>query len=121
MGIVICPLGFDDPDNKRPEYSFREVDFYAFIPHHSQAKYGVKTHRLSLRKNLRTGLFEVYRYYYVEGREEVAFEGSFREALDFANNEVKKYWGDFGRTEPDEVCQHRYPKIDEWFCPYRNR
>jgi hypothetical protein len=119
MGVIICPLGFDDPDPKRPEYSFHEVDFYAYVPYVSRMRYGVKLHRLSLRKNLRTGLFEVYRYY-PEGHEEVVFQGSFKEALEFGNKEVEKYWGDFGRNEPYEECQHRYPKIDRIFCPYRD-
>jgi hypothetical protein len=115
--MIICELGFNEPDPNNPKYSFREVDFYAYIPYNSQLKFNMKTHRLSLRKNLETGKFEVYRYYYDEEKEEVAFEGGFIEALQFANNEWDKYWSHLGRREHDIPCRHKYPHIDTWFCP----
>jgi hypothetical protein len=117
MGIIICEKGFDDPDNKNPDYSMREVDFYAFVPFVKQREYGVKSHRLSLRKNLKTKKFEVYRFYSDTGEEEVVFSGDFNGALSFANKEREKYWGFIGKIEPDIACQHEYPIIDKWFCP----
>jgi hypothetical protein len=99
----------------------REVDYYAFVPYVSQVKYSVESHRLSLRKNLETGLFEVYRYYYKDDREEVVFAGSFTDALRFACEETNKYWGFMYRREPDIPCEHKYPKIDKWFCPFTMR
>jgi len=121
MGMIICPLGFDDPDPIKPEHSFREVDIYAWIPYHFTDE--IPNHRLSLRKNLKTGLFELYRYYYHDETEEVIFKGEFEQALIKANDEWNRFhscWSGILR-EPDEPCQHRYPKIDTWFCPYRNR
>lgn len=118
MGIVICELGFDKPDPRNPTYSLREVDFYAWIPFVAQIKYGIRNHRLSLRKNLVTGKFEVYRYYLYERREEVVFTGDFQEALEFANCEWDKYFSEIEWSrEPDEPCQHKWPKIDTFFCP----
>jgi hypothetical protein len=114
--MIICELGFEEPD-KNPRYSFREVDFYAFVPYQSQIKYGVKSHRLSLRKNLEENKFEVYRYYYDEKREEIAFSGEFEMALEFANKETNKFWGFFGYREKDKPCSHKYPNIDTYFCP----
>jgi hypothetical protein len=115
--MIICELGFNDPDPKKPKYSMREIDFYAFIPYDVQQKLHVKSHRLSLRRNLETGRFEVYRYYYIQENEEVAFSGSFEEALEFANREANKYWGHLGRRETDKPCKHKHPQIDLFFCP----
>jgi hypothetical protein len=117
MGIIICEFGFEDPDNKNPNYSFHEVDFYAFIPYQKQKEYGIKSHRLSLRKNLKTKKFEIYRFYHYTEEEEVVFSGDFKEALKFAYEERKKYWGFLGEIEPDIPCEHKYPNIDRWFCP----
>jgi hypothetical protein len=117
--LIICELGFEEPDVKNPRYSFREVDFYAFVPYQSQQKYGVKSHRLSLRKNLITNKFEVYRFFHDEKREEVAFSGSFEEALRFANRETNKFWSFLGDREEDKPCFHKYPNIDTFFCPKR--
>jgi hypothetical protein len=120
VDLIICEFGFNEPD-KNPKYSMREVDFYAFIPHSSQREFNVRSHRLSLRKNLETGKFEVYRYYYEDDTEEVAFEGRFEDALEFANREVNKYWGFLGKREPDIPCEHKPPNIDSIFCPKARR
>ncbi len=50
----------------------------------------VKNHRLSLRKNLRSGLFEVYRKYSI-GNEEVVFQGPLVEALKIGDNECIRF------------------------------
>lgn len=47
---------------------------------------GVKNHRLSLRKNLRPELFEVYRKYSVE-KEEAVFQESLDESLKAGDGE----------------------------------
>jgi len=62
------------------------------------------------------GFFEVYRFYHETLKEEVVFEGTLEKALEFGDNEVKRFWGSFGRREPDMVCQHKPPIIDR-FCP----
>ena len=117
MGIIICEYGFNKPDPKNPQYSLREVDFYNFIPYDSQKKYGIESHRLSLRKNLATGKFEIYRFFYENEKEETIFTGNLEECLKFAHKEWMKYWGHLGKREPDKVCKHKYPTIDRFFCP----
>jgi hypothetical protein len=122
--MIVCESEFEDPDPQNPGYSFTEVDFYAWIPWESQQRYGVENHRLSLRKNLKTGEYEVYRAY-MERKliargglvvitnepmeaEEAAFRSkSLKEALAFANAEVRRFHGHDPR---DEVCRHRWPK-----------
>lgn len=116
--IVICELGFRYPDPKNPKYSRREVDFYMWVPVTARKKYHIGNHRLSLRKNLITGEFEVYRYFYEDGKEEVAFSGDFEGALEFAGREWNRYFGLAGwRRVPDKPCQHEPPDIDHFFCP----
>ena len=97
-----------------------EVDYYAWIPAGSH----LQNHRLSLRKNLKTGKYEVYRRFfsrYTAARrglvistgvdmhcENVVFSGeSLEEAIDFAHKECVKFHGKSNRK--DEVCQHEYP------------
>lgn len=114
--MIICEYGFEEPDSSRPMYSHHEVDFYGHIPYPKTNE--IRQHRLSLRKNLMTGKFEVYRFYHHNCVEEVIFSGSLEEALKVAYLEVKKYWGSLGKIEPDLPCLHEYPQIDEHFCPY---
>jgi hypothetical protein len=123
--MIICESEFERPDPNNPDYSLAEVDFYAWIP----ATCGFPNHRLSLRKNLKTGEYEVYRAY-VEARliargplmvitneptekEEVAFRSkSLEEAIAFARSEVKRF---HGHDTNDRVCTHRYPN-KSMFC-----
>jgi len=120
LGIVICEFGFDLPDAKRPKYSMREVDYYAFIPFKAREK--VRNHRLTLRKNLETKEFEVYRFYYEAKTEEVVFSSkSLAEAIKFADGQWNKFFGSNFKKEPDILCQHKKPIIDHPFCPYSEK
>lgn len=126
--MIVCESEFDEPDPRNPEYSLTEIDFYGWIPLDS----GFPNHRLSLRKNLRTGEYEVYRAYSTPKliargglliftdepleREEVVFRSkSLREALEFARSEVIRFHGD---EEEYEVCTHKHPKRSP-FCRVR--
>jgi len=117
--MTICELMFNAPDPENPDYSLHEVDYFAWVPAGSP----VPNHRLSLRKNLINGAFEVYRRYYERrtivtpsmtiltsddtGMEEVVFSGGFEEALRFADAEYEKF---HGKKEPDKPCRHSYPQ-----------
>lgn len=61
--MIICEAEFNQPDPKTPKYSMTEVDFYSHIPPTAPlgTPFNMRNHRLSLRKNLETGQFEVYR------------------------------------------------------------
>lgn len=106
-------------DKSQPGYSMHEIDWYAWIPSGSD----LKPHRLSLRKNLKTGEFEAYRRFHEtvlmsrrdvsvittddSGREIVAFRSrSLQKVVDFCNGEYTKYHGE---DTPDVVCMHEYP------------
>lgn len=120
--MFICENEFDRPDHKTPDYSLDEVDYYAWIPypHHSE----MPNHRLSLRKNLVTGEFEVYRRFnqtyqrsskvaliitQIDGEtEEVAYKGDLKGAIYFACAEWRRYHGE--GKEDDEICEHQHPK-----------
>lgn len=120
--MIVCERDFESPDHADPRYSLAEVDMYAWVP----AGSGARNHRLSLRRNLVTGEFEVYRRYVTrvagqfagavivtnvdDGDEEVAFTGSLEGALQFGNRE----WNAFHATddherEEDRACEHGGP------------
>ena len=77
--MIICEYEFERPDPKNPQYSLVEVDIYGWIPRDFWSE--IRDHRLSLRKNLKTGKFELYRHYYAEDYDEVIFTGSLEECL----------------------------------------
>lgn len=126
--MIICEKQFSIPDRNRPGIAFQEVDYYAWIP----AGATMESHRLSLRKNLQTGQFEVYRYFYLKAKsigkviggapfrdetaEEVVFKGSFEDALEFGNNEWNRWHGDSKKRLADEPCQHTY-RHHAFGCP----
>ena len=120
--MLICELCFDRPDRGNPKYSQHETDYYAWIP----TNRAVPNHRLSLRKNLVSGKFEVYRRFFQRrvvvtadfilatgddiGLEGVAFEGRFEDALRFADSEYVRWHGSEGH-DFDKPCEHSYPNI----------
>lgn len=121
-----------------PGYSLSEVDYYAWIP--ASKRHDIPNHRLSLRKNLVTEDFEVYRAYTSQanaqilqnrkvvghmvtfkesGVEEVAFKDKeLQKALDFGNQEWDRMHGtdDYNR-EPDRLCTHGDSGTTATFCP----
>jgi len=129
--LIICEYDFEQPDHVYPDYSLDEVDYYAWIPAEVDPN-GIQNHRLSLRKNLVTKEYEVYRRFYQKrlvsrknvtmvtgddtGQEEIAFKSSSLEkAIKFACGEYLKYHGD---RMGDKVCQHKRPVIAS-FCKGR--
>ena len=72
--MIICESEFESPDPALPDYSMCEVDYYAWIPAEAQrsmeygttdgrtwSKEATPNHGLSLRKNLKSGEYEVFR------------------------------------------------------------
>lgn len=138
--MIICESEFRQPDPKNPKYAMREIDYYSHLPYDAD----FPQHRLSLRKNLETGEYEIYRRYSKTrlvsrkaltmitqddmGTEEVAFSGTLQEAIDFATKETDKFWVKvFGEErQKDRVCQHT-PPVKATFCkvwentPYEER
>jgi hypothetical protein len=124
--MIVCEYGFNQPDRDDPCYSQEELDFYFWIPPNPD----MPNHRLSIRKNLVTGDFEVYRCYAraevmcrkeltvltnVEGDAiSIAFKTlNLQEALDYAYGEEEKYHGN--HREKDVACQHGGNVISQ-FC-----
>ena len=121
--MKICEYEFEKEDPNHKGYSLIEVDTYAWIPEGM----GIRSHRLSLRKNLTTGRFEVYRHYNVvttltqpnlvvqtlvdAKQEEVIYTGDLKGALEVTNREDKKYWD---TEDIDTVCDH-----STWSCTRR--
>jgi len=116
--MIVCEYEFERPDPKNPCYSLVEVDIYGWIPRDFWDE--VRNHRLSLRKNLKTGRFELYRHYYTDGYDEVIFAGSLEECLKKAEEEWKRFHYEWVGVEPEfKPCKHRPPDISS-LCPKRS-
>ena len=121
--MYVCESQFNVPDKNILDIYLHEVDWYAWIPKQPL----MPNHRLSLRKRISTGNFEVYRAFMdtsiirmpgvvgvsltPNGRvEQIVHAGpSLADALEAGNREAKKYHGD--ECGNDQVCEHRYPNI----------
>jgi len=115
--MIVCEYEFDRPDPKNPCYSLVEVDIYGWIPREYWSE--VRDHRLSLRKNLKTERFELYRHYYIDGSEQVIFTGSLEEYLKKAEEEWKRFHYGWAEVEPEfKPCRHKPPEISS-LCPKR--
>ena len=130
--MIVCESEFVVEDLADPGYSLMEVDFYAWIPR----RFWVvePNHRLSLRKNLKTGEYELYKLYYqggVLGRIKVPLGGQVRyrddglevvvfrsknlqEVLDKAF-ELRRMYHPDAEWERDLECTHEYPRRSR-FC-----
>jgi len=115
--MIVCEYEFDRPDPRNPSYSLVEVDIYGWIPRDFWSE--VRDHRLSLRKNLKTGKFELYRHYYADDYDEVIFAGSLEECLRKAEEEWKRFHFGLAGVVPEfKPCRHRPPEISS-LCPMR--
>jgi len=128
--IRVCELRFETPDPHNPGYSMTERNFYVWIP--LETRLNTQNHRLTLRKNLLTGKFEVYRayrrYFHILsregtvrsnqslGKEEVIYVGGLGGALKFGDREYRKF---HGRELNEKPCTHKSPRIDQ-YCPCSN-
>lgn len=113
--MYVCEHEFREPDPREPQYSLVNIDFYAWIPPEAQRR--VKNHLLSLRKNLSTGEYEVFRVYSDRTVQVIHRSKTLGEILLKANEEWNKFhegWG--GHRDPDEVCEHKPPRIS-LSCP----
>lgn len=117
--MYICEFSFYLLDHDNPDYAMAELDVYGWIP----PGLGKRDHRLSIRKNVKTGEYEVYRRFnqaYIRSahgltvfhheeldQEAVAFKSSdLGEIVDFANREWHRY---HGGPEEDKICLHAPP------------
>ncbi len=103
--MKICEFDFSRQDPKKPDYADFEIDFYAWI---SSGK--GQNHRLSLRRNLKTDEYEVYRTYSFEESEQVIFRGTLEDAIHITNVEVGQFH--LGNS-PDELCDHSFHSRDK--------
>lgn len=96
--MIVCEESFRGINSHGVRYANYEIDFYAWTPPGK-----VRDHRLSLRKNLTTGQYEVYRGYSSSETEEIIFEGELQDALQIGDNETVR----FHLFDPeDEACDH---------------
>jgi len=125
--LIICETEFRTPDPDDPTIAMTEVDYFAWVP----PTPGIPNHRLSLRKRLTNGNYEVYRKYVnttitsgdiagmpvthiqhkrgADDSEKVLISTpDLQAAIDCAKAEVKRF---HGYESQDKVCQHKYPQL----------
>jgi len=110
--MIICELEFEREDPNKKGYSMDEIDYYEWAPATQ------RNHRLSLRKNLITGEFEVYKCFWTgqdtptgiipdveQGEEQVMFKTkSLAEAVQWAREETE--WVHPSWQIEDKICKH---------------
>jgi hypothetical protein len=116
----ICSLSFTRPDPELlpdAEYSLKEVVICVMIP--PDLVDAPPDHILYLKKNVRKNAFEIHRLYANADSVEVIFRGSFTNALEAINRELRKYRPDLaGRFQR---CEHKPPRVDRSDCPIFRR
>lgn len=100
--MIIRAEDFEFEDPKHKGYSMDEVDYYAWIPR-PFIELGIRNHRLTLRKNLNDGVYEIVRHYVGlpdsgEKDDVIFYSGSLSEAGRFAEIERARF---HGSHEPD--------------------
>ena len=134
--MYVCALRFEEPDPDDPGYSLLEVQFYAWTARRSQRVEGIPEHGLYLRKNLKTGKFELVREYDGPVRfrydyqprmlmqvehgmvNEVIFTGGLHEGLQAGDYEYTRFFG--RRDLVDGMCMHLRPYRDD-LCPVSSK
>lgn len=105
MATEICESEFGTPDAKSPGYSHCEFDVYGHVSGKWHDK--VRRHRLTIRKNLSAGKFELVRHYYDNETDEVILASErFRDVVEMANDEYETYWD---RADRIVICKHDEP------------
>lgn len=108
--MIICEkeVGFNYPDRDRPEYAHAEVDVFALNPV-ARSKGEDGDYRLSMRRSLSLGRWELYRAYY-GGSEVVEAVGTLEWVCVAANVAWNEAWGHLvqkGETRhEDHACDH---------------
>jgi hypothetical protein len=113
--MIVCEyeVGFNYPDRDNPEYAFAEVDVFAQNPA-ARARGEKGNYRLSMRRNLAMGRWELFRSYYeapgVPDSEVIEATGTLAEVCDAANRAWAEAWGHVLRPGEkgsfDEACDH---------------
>lgn len=110
--MLACDSEFIDEDTRHPGYSLCEYDIYAWAPYAMQVKLGMRNHRLSMWKNLKTGEYELYRNYHDAKNEyeaDIIFKSkSLMDTLARAVQEWDTWHAIDTRHDPFKPCQHTW-------------
>lgn len=117
--VIICETGFETEDKNNLGYSMLELDFYMFNP--ERIRRPELDHRLTMRKNLKSNKYELYRFYFSSKRLETIFvSNNLQDVLNKANiqcNKVHKLFENDPR-QPDLACNHESSQLDSFHCRY---
>ena len=133
--IYLCESEFEFADHDNPKYSQMEADVFAFIPNGyylKKQKEARKQHKdpkfiaqirtkepsfsLSVRKNLETGEYELFKWHQYEDSDKAVVLASknIEEVFKKATEMWHYYWDDLDDDIPNStfaflVCKHEYP------------
>lgn len=111
MPFYICESEFDTPDPDDPSIYLTEIDIYAWISIQKQRENHVISHRLSLRKRIATGDYEIYRQF-SHSQEVIMKSKDLKAICERINEEWEKMHGTPGYTrDPDMPCLHVLGKM----------
>lgn len=126
--MIVCETEFILPDPKNPEIAMTEIDFYESIPANVSV-HPSENHALRLRKNLKAGKFEVYRYFFTRKHFNLKTEAplvkvvfadkDLAKAVKFADGECQKYAR--ATDIPTQVCEHKPPVVRDDCKIWKNR
>lgn len=106
MPYYICESEFDCPDPDDPSIYLTEIDIYAWISIVKQQQFKIESHRLSMRKRIATGEYEIYRQF--RDHQEVIFKSKdLKDTCDQINEQWELMHGREGyKRDPDVPCKH---------------
>jgi hypothetical protein len=110
--MIVCELEpqFSHPDPDQPEFAFGEVDVFAHNPAANRGSMGSGSYRLSIRRNLSLGRWELYRHYHGNGSEVIEETGTLAEVCGAANLAWAGAWGHAlqpgEKGSHDSACDH---------------
>jgi hypothetical protein len=107
MTLIACETEFNKEDPHNPLYSMTELDIYGGIPFKKQQDLGIDNHRLSIRKNMKTNKYEIYRHYYTfdnKTKDEVIFSS---ESLQETLQRVCSEYNNLISVDPNNLLQYK--------------
>jgi hypothetical protein len=103
--MIVCEFdpGWTHADPDDPRIGLMEVDVYA----NDFSAPPSENHRLSIRRVMADGSFELYRHYHFKRPDQVVVRGSLHVVLRAAQDAwMGSSWGKAGTRTPDEICDH---------------
>jgi hypothetical protein len=119
--MILCEweAGWNHPDPNNPEIAMTECDVFAHNPA-ARARGQDGAYRLSIRRNLALGRWELYRRYHESESDVIEASGTLAEVCEAANRAWAEAWGHTlppgAEVSHDAPCTHEGRGKSRW-CP----